>query len=66
MKRFNTILFVFSMLLTGCFAVHARKPLKPADILKPADYKHFVDYFNRMENENIVQAIPDSAAWEWM
>ena len=30
------------------------------------DYKHYVDYFNAMEDENIVQAIPNAKAWEWM
>ena len=30
------------------------------------NYKHYVDYFNRMEDENIVQAIPNSKSWEWM
>ena len=34
--------------------------------LKYEDFKHYVDYFNTMEPENIVQAIPNSAAWEWM
>ena len=30
------------------------------------DYKHYVDYFNQMEDENIVQAIPNAKAWQWM
>ena len=30
------------------------------------NYKHYVDYFNTMEDENIVQAIPNAKAWEWM
>ena len=34
--------------------------------LKHDDYKHYVDYFNTMEDENIVQAIPNAKAWEWM
>ena len=34
--------------------------------LKYDDYKHYVDYFNTMEDENIVQAIPNTKAWEWM
>jgi hypothetical protein len=34
--------------------------------LKYDDYKHYVDYFNTMEDETIVQAIPNSKAWEWM
>ena len=37
-----------------------------AAFLKYDDYKHHVDYFNAMEDENIVQAIPNAKAWEWM
>jgi hypothetical protein len=25
-----------------------------------------VEYFNRMEDENIAQAIPNAQAWDWM
>lgn len=35
-------------------------------VLKTSDYKHYVDYFNGMEDENIVQAIPNSESWQWM
>lgn len=35
-------------------------------ILNIEDFKHHVDYFNTMESENIVQAIPNSESWEWM
>ncbi|MBR1411945.1 MAG: six-hairpin glycosidase, partial [Prevotella sp.] len=37
-----------------------------AAFLKYDDYKHYVEYFNTMEDENIVQAIPNAKAWEWM
>lgn len=37
-----------------------------AAVLKSDDYKHYVDYFNSMEDENIAQAIPNSEAWEWL
>ena len=37
-----------------------------AAVLKADDYKTYVDYFNRMEDENIVQAIPNDQAWDWM
>ena len=37
-----------------------------AAILHHSDYKHYVDYFNAMEDENIVQAIPNSKSWQWM
>lgn len=35
-------------------------------ILDVEDFKHHVDYFNAMEDENIIQAIPNSESWEWM
>jgi hypothetical protein len=35
-------------------------------VLKTANYKHYVDYFNKMEDENIKQAIPNDSAWSWM
>lgn len=35
-------------------------------VLQPENFKHYVDYFNRMEDENIIQAIPNSESWEWM
>jgi len=37
-----------------------------AAVLRYDDYQHYVEYFNQMEDENIVQAIPNSKAWEWM
>lgn len=37
-----------------------------ATFLKVADYKHYVDYFNGMEDENIAQAIPNAESWNWM
>lgn len=35
-------------------------------ILKAQNFRHYVDYFNAMEDENIVQAIPNAEAWSWM
>ena len=35
-------------------------------ILKAAAFKHYVDYFNTMEDENIKQAIPNAQSWDWM
>lgn len=37
-----------------------------AAFLAADDYKHYVDEFNNMEDENIVQAIPNAQAWNWM
>lgn len=35
-------------------------------VLRYRDFKHYVDYFNGMEDENIRQAIPNDSAWQWM
>ena len=37
-----------------------------AAVLKYDDYKHYADYFNTMEDENIVTTIPNSKSSEWM
>ncbi len=58
------VLSVFVLACTG--ESEAKRKAKSTDILKAEDYKHFVDYFNRMEDENIVQAIPNAQSWEWM
>ena len=35
-------------------------------VLDPSAFRHHVDFFNTMEPENIVNAIPNRAAWDWM
>lgn len=37
-----------------------------AALLKFDNFKHYVDYFNTMEDENIAQAIPNAQSAEWM
>lgn len=39
--------------------------LKPL-VLKPVRFRHYADYFNKMEDENIAQAIPNNRSWDWM
>ena len=31
-----------------------------------ADYKHYIDRFNSMEDEPVMQAVPDSESWQWL
>ena len=38
----------------------------PSAVLSAADYRHYVEYFNGMEDENIVSYIPNAKSWEWM
>jgi hypothetical protein len=35
-------------------------------VLKQEQFKHYVEYFNKMEEPNIEQAIPNAQSWEWM
>lgn len=40
--------------------------LSSGAVLNYNDFSRYTDYFNRMEDENIAQAIPNSASNEWM
>lgn len=57
----SSTLAVLCALSTG---VHGQT--RDAAVLDPEDFRHYVDYFNRMEDENIAQAIPNARSWEWM
>lgn len=57
----NPLLLASMALLLSGSALAA----KPA-VLKSADYKPIVEYFNRMEDENIVQSISNAESWAWM
>src|SRR5262249_30660987 len=35
-------------------------------VLKPDDYKPYVDHFNTMEDEFVVNLIPNDKSWDWM
>jgi len=50
----------FPALLSGSMAQSGRP------ILQAERFRHYIDYFNRMEDENIRQAIPNDSAWSWM
>lgn len=39
---------------------------KSKHVLKYEDFKSYVDYFNRMEDENIANAISNIESWDWM
>ncbi len=47
-------------------AVSGEKGKASKPILRAGNFRHYIDYFNRMEDENIVQAIPNTRAWDWM
>jgi len=61
MKRIIIILPVIV-----CWSHIFSQALKNGFVLKADNFKHYVDYFNQMEDENIKQAIPNDSAWPWM
>jgi predicted GH43/DUF377 family glycosyl hydrolase len=38
----------------------------PTVVLKTEAFKHYVDAFNRNDDEQMVGQVPNAAAWEWM
>lgn len=53
---------LFIILLLSGVSAAQQKPF----LLKQASFKKYVDYFNKMEDENIIQAIPNVQSWDWM
>ncbi|MBC7947387.1 MAG: glycoside hydrolase [Chitinophagaceae bacterium] len=49
-----------------CYCSGYSQPKQTPYMLKAASFKHYVEYFNQMEDENIKQAIPNDSAWAWM
>ncbi len=65
MKKIQYIVYVITVLVfIQCTPVQ-NKDYK-GEVLNADDFKSYVDYFNRMEDENIVQAIPNKDSWTWM
>ncbi len=59
---FVILMAAFSSCKSG--AVHSKKGTSV--VLKADNFKHYVDYFNTMEDENLKFAIPNDSAWVWM
>jgi len=59
-KYFVLLCALCAFVVKDNYAQH--KPL----VLKYSSFKHYVDYFNKMEDENIKQAIPNDSASGWL
>lgn len=64
MRRLYSILGFIFCINAGLMA--QQKSLSAPAVLKASGFKHYIDYFNKMEDENIKQAIPNDSAWAWM
>jgi hypothetical protein len=55
-----------SPLLCILAAVAAAGPPREFVVLNPADFAHHVEKFNAMEDEGVVNLVPNDASWEWI
>ncbi|MCE7072239.1 glycoside hydrolase [Dyadobacter sp. CY327] len=55
------ILLIFLVAISAC----SKRSIGPA-VLKAENFRHHVEKFNRMEDENKVNAIPNAQSWDWM
>jgi hypothetical protein len=65
MEMIYPALVFIAFLSSGCYTGDVDRGIQ-SFILHPDRFKHHVDYFNRMEDENIIQAIPNDSTWYWM
>jgi hypothetical protein len=64
MKCFYKPLYFIAIMLLALTSCEMSK--QESKLLNAKNYRHHVDYFNAMEDENIAQAIPNAQSWDWM
>jgi hypothetical protein len=52
--------------LVGAATAAGTDPSNSLLVLDSETFKHHIDFFNRMEPENIVNHVPNSESWVWM
>ncbi|OQP66404.1 glycoside hydrolase [Niastella vici] len=59
---------ILTFLFVLCVSTVVAQKSKAAGgaVLKAEQFRHYVDYFNTMEEENIAQAVPNAQAWDWL
>ncbi len=66
MNKFKYIIFIAIVFALASCSSSKKDSNYQGAVLNVDDFKHYVDYFNRMEDENIAQAIPNAESWQWM
>ncbi len=69
--KYPFIIILIFLITSGCATRvdrtgSGKMPAEGFYVLDPDDYRHYVDYFNRMEKENIINHIPNESSWSWM
>lgn len=66
LKYRTIVLLFFVATFSSCKSTIVRSKRASTAILNKNNFKHYVDYFNTMEDENLKFAIPNDSAWAWM
>ncbi len=66
MSSRSILLIVGVLALGGASAFASQRQSASTFVLDADAFKHHVDFFNTMEPENIVNAIPNEQSWQWM
>jgi hypothetical protein len=68
MLRSPTIYYVLAVLaLTGAVrAEEAVVPTRSLQVLKPEAFSRHIEYFNTMEDEPVVNLVPNAESWVWL
>jgi hypothetical protein len=64
-RALSLILCQFALAAAG-FAPLAASAVSGPQVLSPGAFAHYVTRFNAMEDENIVNVVPNAAAWGWL
>jgi predicted GH43/DUF377 family glycosyl hydrolase len=55
--------------VTGASSLAAAPPTPPPGkpfVLQAEKFRHYVERFNKLDRETVVQHVPNAAAWDWM
>ncbi|SFP84828.1 MGH1-like glycoside hydrolase domain-containing protein [Parafilimonas terrae] len=62
----QTIWLLVVIVFCSCASTKNIAVAEQHNVLNTDDFKHYVDYFNNMEDENIKGAIPNDSSWQWV
>lgn len=61
-----TICLLLALVFYSCASTKNAAVVDKNSVLIVNNFKHYVDYFNNMEDENIKAAVPNDSSWHWM
>jgi len=63
-KRFYHLCYIIILMLTTVSCQTNVQVEQPA--LNPNKFRHYIDFFNQHDSEDVVNSIPNAESWQWM